>query len=130
MDNLDEKSEDSIILHDLKTLLFKECVKNILEYNKKGVDSSNKINIIKNKDKENQKPINNIINQNDNENKIKKQISVISIKKKKKEDKKTSKNFLCKKRIRNLFTINNHKEFSVFNHEENNNYPRINSRSH
>ena len=124
MDNLDEKSEDSIILLDSKTLLFKECVKNILEDNKKGVDSSNKSNIIKNMDKENQKPINDIINQNDNENKIKKQISAISIKKNKKEDKKTSKIFLYKKRNRNLFTINNPKEFSVFNHGENNNYPR------
>ena len=124
-ENLDERSDDSKILYDSKTLLFKDCVQKILENNsKKYEDSSNKINIHGNIDKQNKKF--NIVQQNEKINKVKKQISVISPKKKKKEkeDKKSSNNFLCKKRNRFLFTINNPKEFSVFNHGGYNHYSK------
>ena len=72
IDNVEEQSEDSNILYDSKTLLFKECVQNLLEdNNKKDVDASNKNKMLGNIDKENKKS--NIITQK--EKKVKKQIS-------------------------------------------------------
>ena len=113
IDNVEEQSEDSNILYDSKTLLFKECVQNLLEdTNKKDVDASNKNKMLGNIDKENKKS--NIITQK--EKKVKKQISTSKKKIKKKEE--ISNSFLCKKRNRNLFTTNKPKEFSVFNHGE------------
>ena len=121
--SIEEKSEEYNILYDSKTLLFKKCLKKVLDENKKKEkDSNNKNGSI---DKENIKSKNKTFNEKDKENK-KVNINIISeIKGKTKDDntdKHESNKFLCKKR--NLFKIDYPSDFSVFNYGEYSKYSR------
>ena len=121
--SIEDKSEEYNILYDSKTLLFKKCLKKVLDENKKKEKDSNKKK--GSIDKENIKSKNKTFNEKDKENK-KVNINIISEIKGKIEDDNTDKHesnkFLCKKR--NLFKIDYPSDFSVFNYGEYSKYSR------